>query len=310
MWYSCNSPARLVPWPGGTPFANHISVQHLEGLARPSPQLPARGLRHAAAQAAASVAIHVGAAMLLLALIAHVPVRNPQVTSSPDHQITMTHLVFVARDPRPSGGGGGGGNQQSGPIRHAEGIGHDVIMLRVAKPQLVQPREGADEIALPGVLLDARPLASGTHDVVGLPEGGVSFGTSTGPGTGGGVGDGAGTGIGSGVGPGIGPGSGGGTGGGVYRPGGTATSPRVIVQVKPRYTDDALIRKVQGTVILQVVVKSDGYPGTIVVAHSLDPGGLDEAAMTAAREWRFEPGRLAGTPVDVLVTLMLDFRIQ
>ena len=222
----------------------------------------------------------------------------------------MSRFVFIARDPRPSGGGGGGGNRQSGPIRHAEGIGHDAITLRVAKPSLVRPRDGVDSAPLPGVLLDARPLASGTHDVLGLPEGGVSFGTSTGPGSGGGVGDGAGTGIGSGVGPGVGPGSGGGTGGGVYRPGGAVTPPRVLTQVKPKYTDDALVRKIQGTVILEVVVKSDGRPGAILVVRSLDAGGLDLAAVNAAREWRFEPGRLSGTPVDVLVTLMLDFRIQ
>jgi len=302
---------QLLRSPDGTALANQNGVQHLEGLARPSPQLPARGPLGTAVQTAVSAAIHAGAILLLLALIAHAPIRPPEITNSPIHQITTSRFVFIARDPRPpGGGGGGGGNRQSAPIRHAEGVGHDAITLRVAKPQLVQPRDGADQIALPGVLLDARPLASGSRDVLGLPEGGVSFGTSTGPGSGGGVGDGAGTGIGSGLGPGVGPGSGGGTGGGVYRPGGTVTSPRVIKEVKPKYTDYALARKIQGTVILQVVVKSDGYPGTILVAHSLDPGGLDEAAVAAAREWRFEPGRLAGTPVDVLVTLMLDFRIQ
>jgi hypothetical protein len=42
----------------------------------------------------------------------------------------------------------------------------------------------------------------------------------------------------------------------------------------------------------------------------LDPEGLDEQAVAAAAEWRFEPGRLANTPVDVLVTVMLDFWIR
>jgi len=39
----------------------------------------------------------------------------------------------------------------------------------------------------------------------------------------------------------------------------------------------------------------------------LDRGGLDEKAMAAVAQWRFEPGRLAGAPVDVLVTIMVDF---
>ena len=37
---------------------------------------------------------------------------------------------------------------------------------------------------------------------------------------------------------------------------------------------------------------------------------LDEQAITAVRQWRFEPGRLAGTPVDVMVTVVMDFSIQ
>ena len=77
-----------------------------------------------------------------------------------------------------------------------------------------------DSPAPVGLLLDAKPLASGTREQIGLLEGGVTGATSQGPGSGGGVGEGTGTGIGPGQGPGIGPGSGGGIGGGLYRPGG------------------------------------------------------------------------------------------
>ena len=87
------------------------------------------------------------------------------------------------------------------------------------------------------------------------------------------------------------------------------TSPRVITQVKPKYTEDALVHKIQGTVVLEMIVTRDGTPASINVIRSLDVG-LDAAAMDAAKQWRFEPGRLAGTPVDVLVTLMLDFHMQ
>jgi protein TonB len=222
-----------------------------------------------------------------------------------------SHFVFIARDPHPpgGGGGGGGGNRQTGPIRHAEGVGRDAITLRVARPAAAVDRR-ADRQTLAAVLLDARPLASGTREVVGLPEGGVSFGTSQGLGSGGGVGEGAGTGIGPGVGPGVGPGSGGGIGGGIYRPGGSVTGPRVIRQVKPKYTTEAMLHKVEGTIVLEFVVKSDGRPADIHVVRSLDPGGLDEQAILAASEWRFEPGRLGGLPVDVLVRLLLDFSLH
>jgi periplasmic protein TonB len=225
-------------------------------------------------------------------------------------------MVFIARasDIR-SGGGGGGGNQQAGPIRRAEAIGHDASTVPVRRSIVpVTPVTPARELyavsSEPGLTLDAKPLASGTQFQMGLLAGGVSSGTSTGPGSGGGVGDGVGTGIGPGNGPGIGPGSGGGIGGGIYRPGGSVTSPRVVVQVSPRYTDDALFRKVQGTVELELVVTKDGRPADIRIIRSLDPGGLDELAIAAVERWRFEPGRLAGAPVNVLVTVMLDFLIQ
>jgi protein TonB len=221
----------------------------------------------------------------------------------------VRHMVFIARDPSPSGGGGGGGNRQAQPIRHAEGVGSDTITLRVAAPVSTAIRP-TDVTSRPQVLLDARPLASGSAELIGLPVGGVSLGTSTGPGSGGGVGEGAGTGIGPGLGPGIGPGSGGGIGGGAYRPGGAVTAPRVITEVKPTYTNEALFQKIQGTVVLELVVRANGRPSDIRVVRSLDPGGLDEQAVIAAGQWRFAPGRLAGSPVDVLVTVMLDFRIR
>jgi protein TonB len=95
----------------------------------------------------------------------------------------------------------------------------------------------------------------------------------------------------------------------VYRPGGAVSAPRLIKEVKPGYTKDALRQMMQGTVVLEVVVMKDGCPSQIRVVKSLDRG-LDEEAMAAVAQWRFEPGRLAGAPVDVLVTIMLDFSIR
>jgi TonB family protein len=240
----------------------------------------------------------------------------PTVAPSASPVAEIRHIVFIARNPvgGGGGGGGGGGNRQTGPIRRAEGVGSDPITLRVRKP-VVERRSLADETlstnaSLPAVVLDARPMASGTHDQVGLPEGGVTFGTSTGPGTGGGVGDGEGTGIGSGRGPGIGEGSGGGIGGGIYRPGSGVVPPRVVREVKPTYTHRALLEKIQGTVLLEVVVTDTGRTTGIRVIRSLDPDGLDREAVLAASQWEFEPGRLGSKPVSVVVTIALDFAIR
>jgi TonB family protein len=152
-------------------------------------------------------------------------------------------------------------------------------------------------------------MAAGLFEQTGLPGVPPSSDSSIGPGTGGGIGTGSGTGVGAGRGSGFGDGAGGGTGGGIYRPGGAVTAPRLIDQVTPRYTPEALARSIQGTVLLEAVVTPHGTAAQIRVVRSLDPG-LDIEAVAAVEKWRFEPGRLAGRPVSVLVTIMVDFWIR
>jgi TonB family protein len=144
---------------------------------------------------------------------------------------------------------------------------------------------------------------------MGMPEAPSSLPFSLGPGSGGGVGEGTGTGIGSGRGAGYGPGSGGGFGGGAYRPGNGVSAPTILSQVRPNYTSDAMLRRTQGTVVLEVVVGRDGIPSAIRVVKSLDEHGLDDEAIRAVQLWRFVPGRIGDTPVDVLVKVVLEFRI-
>ncbi len=281
---------------------------HLDYLVTRTPRLPHRRFG-ALTQLGASAGLHLTVFMigaLVISTLPGVDVRRSGRIAAQE-KLDVGHIVFLAPDPRGIGrGGGGGGNQQPAPIRRAQGVGSDAVTLRVRKPPPATasaapaPAEGVP--AIPAIVLDAKPLASGTFDQLGLPTGELSSVTSTGPGSGGGVGTGTGTGIGSGRGPGLGPGSGGGVGGGAYRAGGAITPPRVIKEVKPSYTTDALLRRVQGTVVLELIVTSDGCASQIRVIRSLDPGGLDQQAVAATAQWQFEPGRLAGTPVDVRVS--------
>ena len=243
--------------------------------------------------------------------------RSRHGPAADQQQPAVAHLVFLAPAlPQISGGGGGGGNRRPEPIRRAQGVGQDSVTLRVRPPTPIarvttaSPPVIADVPSVPSIALDATPLASGTFEQIGLPAGTLVSSASTGPGSGGGVGTGVGTGIGSGRGPGLGPGSGGGTGGGAYRPGGAVSAPRLIKEVRPRYTNEALRARIQGTVVLEAIVTADGCTSRIRVVTSLNRGGLDEEAVAAVAQWRFEPGRLAGVPVDVLVVIMLDFTIR
>jgi periplasmic protein TonB len=284
----------------------------IDGFVLASPRLPPRG-RMASTLAFVSVFVHVLAAAALVLLLR----AMPSVSVNADairkaEQVVPPRMVFLA-SPKPGGGGGGGGNRQAAPIRHAVAIGRDRLTLparRVVSPISPATHVSHMDVRQGSLMLDAKPLASGAFEQLGLPIGGVPFGTSTGPGSGGGVGTGTGTGIGSGEGPGLGPGSGGGAGGGAYRPGGGVSPPSLISQVKPTYTPEAMLHRIQGSVVLQLVVTREGFPSNIRVTRSLDPGGLDKQAIDAVRQWRFAPGRLGGTPVDVLVTVVLDFSVH
>ena len=87
------------------------------------------------------------------------------------------------------------------------------------------------------------------------------------------------------------------------------TMPRVIFEKKPEYTRDAMRAKAQGTVELQAVVSRDGTVSDARVVKSLHPD-LDEQAMLAVKQWRFDPGRKDGKPVPVLVHIELTFTLR
>jgi protein TonB len=70
-----------------------------------------------------------------------------------------------------------------------------------------------------------------------------------------------------------------------------------------------LNERIQGTVWLALVVTWEGRPTDIRVVRSLD-AGLDVEAVKAVGQWQFDPGRRAGVPVDVLVTVAMEFRIR
>jgi periplasmic protein TonB len=307
------------PGSPGIRFARSLVVLHLDPLAPCTPRLPDRRAG-ALTPLAASTALHVAFVLIAASLASTLAPGIAAPSSEPitDQQGQDVRLVFLVSElPRTGGGGGGGGNQRPEPIRRAQGVGADLITLRVQpRPSPPAPVAAAsvpaveDAPSIPSIVLDAKPLASGFFNQTGLPAGGVLSSPSTGPGSGGGVGTGSGTGIGPGRGPGLGAGSGGGTGGGVYRPGGAVSPPRVIKEVRPKYTSEAMTNKTQGTVLLEAIVTRDGCASQIRVVRSLDAGGLDQEAVAAVAQWRFEPGRLGAAPVDVLVTIDVGFWIR
>ena len=99
----------------------------------------------------------------------------------------------------------------------------------------------------------------------------------------------------------------------VYRPGqDTGVSlPRVVKEVKPNYTPAAMQARIQGTLWMTVVVLASGDVGDVAVVKSLDTEhGLDQQAVDATRQWKFEPGTKEGKPVPVDVTIEMTFTLK
>lgn len=293
------------------PSVGHLSV-HVEG-AHPAevPFLFEQQQKRLGPAFVASFAYHVVMGALLVVAIrysAHRPPSDPVLPEQPN-----ANIIWLSQQ-GPGGGGGGGGNRMKEPPRPAEIPGKDKITVPVIKPPKLEAPQQAKVEPNPveQLMIPAKSLADAEDSLPGAIEAPPGPPTvSLGSGSGGGAGTGTGTGIGSGTGSGLGPGSGGGTGGGVFRPGTGVTLPRLLREVKPQYTSDAMRAKVQGVVLLECVVRADGSVGDVQVIRSLDSTfGLDQEAVKAARQWRFAPGTRLGEPVAVLVTIELTFTLR
>ena len=97
---------------------------------------------------------------------------------------------------------------------------------------------------------------------------------------------------------------------GVLREGPGVTTPRLIKEVKPNYTAEAMRNKVQGVVFLEAVVNTDGTVGEVRVKRSLDKAsGLDDEAVNCVKKWVFTPGAKGGVAVPVLVEVEMAFTL-
>ena len=97
----------------------------------------------------------------------------------------------------------------------------------------------------------------------------------------------------------------------VARPGEDVTAPQLEKEVKPVYTESAKKERIQGTVIMDVVVLADGSVGEVNITQSLDAQhGLDDEAVKAVKQWRFVPGKKDGAAVSVLVEIEMTFTLK
>jgi len=255
----------------------------------------------------ASVLSHIAMVVLAVLVVRFMP--RPQVAEFVPERLP-DEIVWIAEE-GPGGGGGGGGDNSPEPPKKVELPGKDKVSVPVeVEPEPVKeepkPPEPPQETLIPAVQTAAAPVEAPGAIVAEAP---VS--ASAGSGTGGGGGTGSGGGSGAGDGRGLGDGRTAGVGGGEYDIGNGVSSPRLLREIKPVYTAEAMRAKVQGVVQLRAVVLPDGSVGRVEVLKSLDGVfGLDQEAIKAARQWRFAPGMRQGEPVAVRVVLELSFTLR
>lgn len=66
----------------------------------------------------------------------------------------------------------------------------------------------------------------------------------------------------------------------------------------------------QGEVMLRVLVREDGTPVEVTIERSSGSVRLDQAAVTAVRQWRFIAAHRGGTPVAAPVLVPISFSLR
>jgi protein TonB len=85
-------------------------------------------------------------------------------------------------------------------------------------------------------------------------------------------------------------------------------APSVTYSPDPEFPEKERKAGHQGTVLLGLVVHSDGLPGDIKVLRTLSPQ-LDKAAIDAVKKWRFSHATRDDKPVAVLINVEVNFHL-
>jgi protein TonB len=95
---------------------------------------------------------------------------------------------------------------------------------------------------------------------------------------------------------------------GVYEVGNGVMAPKPVSVPNPEYTERARKKKLNGSVVVEMIVTPEGKVRDLKIAKSLDKD-LDKQALAAVSTWKFEPATKDGKPVAVHLKAEVDFRL-
>jgi protein TonB len=94
------------------------------------------------------------------------------------------------------------------------------------------------------------------------------------------------------------------------RVGGNIRPPRKLHNVNPTYPEKMREAGLEGVVPLEATIGRDGLVQfTRVLTAQVHPD-FAHAAIEAVRQWRFDPTLLNGAPVEVVMTVKVEFRLS
>ena len=86
-------------------------------------------------------------------------------------------------------------------------------------------------------------------------------------------------------------------------------TPRALERRVPAFPQASLRAGVEGTVRLRCVIETSGLVDQCQIVQGLAPD-CDDAAMNAAKTWRYTAARVRGKPQAVYVDLYFNFRMR
>ena len=95
---------------------------------------------------------------------------------------------------------------------------------------------------------------------------------------------------------------------GVYKSGPGISPPKVTYSPDPQYSRQARSAGREGICVLSLIVDPQGSPKNIEIARPLG-FGLDEQAVSAVEQWKFNPARRGGQPVKVYANVAIQFHL-
>ena len=88
------------------------------------------------------------------------------------------------------------------------------------------------------------------------------------------------------------------------------TNPVVVSKVMPSYPEEAREKKIEGVVVIVLVIDEAGAIADAEVLESPD-ALLSKAALEAVRQWTFQPAKMPdGKPIAVRASFSIVFRLQ